>query len=104
MYVSYIKAWKAKQKAIAQIYGDWEESYNDLPRLMTTLLNTNPGTVVEWYTLNTDDPCLVVFFWSFTPSIEGFKHCRSVITIDETHLYGKYKHVILIAMGVDAEQ
>ena len=24
VYVSYMKAWKAKQKAISQIFGDWE--------------------------------------------------------------------------------
>ena len=29
---SYRKVWLAKQKAIARILGDWEESYNELPR------------------------------------------------------------------------
>ncbi|XP_016199478.1 uncharacterized protein LOC107640472 [Arachis ipaensis] len=29
---SYRKMWKAKQKAVAQIYGDWEELYTELPR------------------------------------------------------------------------
>ncbi|XP_052110295.1 uncharacterized protein LOC127741586 [Arachis duranensis] len=28
---SYRKVWMAKQKAVAQIYGDWEESYAELP-------------------------------------------------------------------------
>ena len=40
-------------------------------------------------------------FWSFKPSIEGFKHCRPVMSIDDTHLYGKYKGTLLIAMGCD---
>ncbi|XP_057724126.1 uncharacterized protein LOC130940093 [Arachis stenosperma] len=31
---SYRKVWMAKQKAVAQIYGDWEESYVELPRWM----------------------------------------------------------------------
>ncbi|XP_057756102.1 uncharacterized protein LOC130975306 [Arachis stenosperma] len=31
---SYRKVWMAKQKAVAQIYGDWEESYTELPRWM----------------------------------------------------------------------
>ncbi|MED6172272.1 hypothetical protein PIB30_048634 [Stylosanthes scabra] len=26
------KVWLAKQRVIAKIYGDWEESYNELPR------------------------------------------------------------------------
>ncbi|XP_052623600.1 uncharacterized protein LOC111881138 [Lactuca sativa] len=44
---------------------------------------------------------LGVFFWAFAPSIKGFHYCRPVISIDGTHLYGKYKGKMLIAMGVD---
>ena len=40
-------------------------------------------------------------FWSFKPSIKGFEHCRPVMSIDSTHLYGKYKDTLLIAMGCD---
>ncbi|RYR72623.1 hypothetical protein Ahy_A02g006846 isoform F [Arachis hypogaea] len=29
---TYRRVWMAKQKAIALIYGDWDESYNELPR------------------------------------------------------------------------
>ena len=38
-------------------------------------------------------------FWSFKPPIEGFEHCRLVLSIDGTHLYGKYKGTLIIAMG-----
>ena len=38
-------------------------------------------------------------FWSFKPSIEGFEHCCTVLSIDGTQLYGKYKGTSLIAMG-----
>ena len=40
-------------------------------------------------------------FWAFHPSIKGFKHCHHVLTIDGTHLYGKYKGTVMIAMGCD---
>ena len=40
-------------------------------------------------------------FWSFKPSIEGFEHCRPLMSIDGTHLYGKYKGTLLIAMECD---
>ena len=40
-------------------------------------------------------------FWSFKPSIEGFEHCRPILSIDGTHLYGKYKSTLLIAMRCD---
>ena len=42
--------------------------------------------------------------WSFKPSIEGFEHCRPVLNIDGTHLYGKYKGTLLIAMGCDGNK
>ena len=40
-------------------------------------------------------------FWSFKPSIEGFEHCRPVLSIDGTHSYEKYKCTLLIDMGCD---
>jgi hypothetical protein len=47
--VKYGKAWKAKQAAFKMLYGDWEEAYNRLPRLLGAMASTNPGmyTVVE---------------------------------------------------------
>ncbi|XP_021840717.1 uncharacterized protein [Spinacia oleracea] len=73
---------------------------------MQALKESNPGTVVEWCTLaSNEDPSVHIFlrvFWAFKPSIDGFKHCRPLITIDGTHLYGKYKGTLLIAMGTDA--
>ena len=40
-------------------------------------------------------------FWVFHPSIEGFNHYRPILSFDETHLYGKYKGTLMIAMGYD---
>ncbi|XP_021769465.1 uncharacterized protein LOC110733685 [Chenopodium quinoa] len=107
--VPYRRAWYAKQKAIAEIFGDWESSYNRLPSFMQALQESNPGTVVLWkykaiaegvYYSNME-----VFervFWAFKPSIDGFKHCMPLLSIDGTHLYGKYKGTLLVATSVDA--
>ena len=43
-------------------------------------------------------------YWAFAPCIAAFKYCRPVISIDGTHLYGKYKGVLMIAMATDANQ
>jgi hypothetical protein len=32
--VSYFKMWDAKQKAIGNIYGDWDKSYEELPKFL----------------------------------------------------------------------
>ncbi|XP_074306553.1 uncharacterized protein LOC141641805 [Silene latifolia] len=103
--ITYKRAWFAKQKAIANIFGDWENSYEELPKFMQALKESNPGNVVHWCLIPTSDPSVHIFqrvFWAFRPSIEGFNHCRPVISIDGTHLYGKYKGTLLIAMGIDA--
>ena len=39
--------------------------------------------------------------WSFKSSIDGFEHCRPVLSIDGTHLYGKYKGTLMIDIGCD---
>lgn len=104
--ITYKRAWLAKQKAIASIFGDWETSYEELPKYMQALQESNRGTVVHWWTMpSQEDPSVHIFcrvFWAFKPSIDGFKHCRPLITIDGTHLYGKYKGTLLIAMATDA--
>ncbi|KAJ0545089.1 putative MULE transposase domain-containing protein [Helianthus annuus] len=71
---------------------------------MEALKKFNPGTIVEWCVLRRTGVEQVEFrrvFWAFNHSILGFKHCRPVISIDATHLYGKYKGKLMIAMGVD---
>ena len=49
-----------------------------------------------------DDTILHYVFWAFAPCIEGFRHCKPMISIDGTHLYGKYRGVLLIAIATDA--
>ena len=43
--VKYGKAWKAKQAAFKMLYGNWEEAYNRIPRLLLAMAATNPGMV-----------------------------------------------------------
>ncbi|KAG9442209.1 hypothetical protein H6P81_018063 [Aristolochia fimbriata] len=35
-------------------------------------------------------------FWASGPAINGFQSCRPIISVDGTHLYGKYKGCLLI--------
>ncbi|XP_021626918.1 uncharacterized protein LOC110625590 [Manihot esculenta] len=106
---SYKKTYKAKQKAIARLYGGWDESYSFLRRFMTALHHFNLETVYmiednpHWINKRLNPMCRVFdrMFWAFKQSIEGFKHCRPVISIDRTFLYGKYTGCILCATALD---
>ena len=110
---SYKKAWEAKQKAIAQIWGDWDESYRRLPYLLAAIKHFNPGSVVEWdFSYDTceygtmvapDEKILKRVFWAYKPSIDSLKFSKPVLQIDGTFLYGKYKHTLLVATTIDGD-
>ncbi|RVX00532.1 hypothetical protein CK203_036969 [Vitis vinifera] len=102
--ISYKKASKAKLKALTNLFGDFYKSYAELPHFFIALEQANPGCVVISKTFPGIMENTEIFqrvFWTFQPSIEGFKHCRPVLSIDGTHLYGKYKGTLMIAMGCD---
>ncbi|CAH9131011.1 unnamed protein product [Cuscuta epithymum] len=91
--VSYKKMWHAKQKAIHTVFGDWEKSYKMLPKFIAALEKCN-NMIVVWQFEKLQDQNMGTFqrmFWAFPQSVEGFKYCRPVISIDGTHLYGRYK-------------
>ncbi|CAN1139336.1 Protein MAIN-LIKE 2 [Linum perenne] len=108
--ISYKKAWNGKQRAIERIYGNWEESYNELPTLMKAIQDRNYGTEVEFVTIEwtTEEGDTITqfdrVFWSFAPSIEGFKHCPPVLVVDGTFMTGKYKHTLLMASSFDGNK
>ncbi|XP_020989460.2 uncharacterized protein LOC107470969 [Arachis duranensis] len=45
--ISYRKAWLAKQKSIANIFGGWEDSYQALPWWLSVMVQKMPGSVVQ---------------------------------------------------------
>ncbi|KAK9991467.1 hypothetical protein SO802_026452 [Lithocarpus litseifolius] len=102
---SYYKVWDAKQKAIGKMFGNWEESYQRLQKLLMAYIDQDSTTQVFYRTKPTGEDDTVILhyvYWSFGPSIAGFKYCKPVISIDGTHLYGKYQGKLLVAMATDA--
>ncbi|KAG9458178.1 hypothetical protein H6P81_002686 [Aristolochia fimbriata] len=106
--VSYSRAWRVRNKALAAVFGGWDESYNLLPQFLKAIKDTNRGT--KYKMITTDDGVregnFVQFdraFWPFGPAIHGFQFCRPFISIDGTHLYGKYKGCLLIATSFDGD-
>ena len=101
--ISYKKALDGKHKAFRQLFGDFSQSYTELPRLFG-LEQENTGCVVIWKIFDSNMPNIEIFqrvFCSFKSSIEGFEHCRPILSTDGTHLYVKYKDTLLIAMRCD---
>ncbi|XP_015938245.1 uncharacterized protein LOC107463876 [Arachis duranensis] len=106
---TYRRVWMAKQKAIALIYGDCDESYNELPRWVLGVQVTMPGSIAVLQTspvrvggqLDESKAYFHRLFWTFPPCIEAFRHCKPLVSIDGTHLYGKYGGTLLIAIAQD---
>ncbi|XP_073219581.1 uncharacterized protein [Cicer arietinum] len=76
--ISYRKAWLGKNKAIEQIYGNWEESYNQLPRWLLVMRTFAPGTIIKMETIP-----------AYNEHVDG------------TWLYDKYKGTLLVAVAQD---
>ncbi|RYR28910.1 hypothetical protein Ahy_B01g053131 isoform A [Arachis hypogaea] len=43
-------------------------------------------------------------FCSFNPCIRAFRHFKPLVQVDGTHLYGKYKGTLLVAVAQDGNQ
>ncbi|XP_016164934.1 uncharacterized protein LOC107607499 [Arachis ipaensis] len=107
--ISYRKAWLAKQKVVESIFGGWEASYKALPIWFEAMCHKEPSAVVHFETMDAyqgDDlvPDIRVLhrvFWSYYPCIRAFRHCKPVVQVDGTHLYGKYKGCLLVAVSQD---
>ncbi|XP_015947756.1 uncharacterized protein LOC107472741 [Arachis duranensis] len=106
---TYRRVWLAKQKAVALIYGDWDESYNELSRWVLGVQLTMPGTVAVLRTspvrvcgqLDDSRTYFHRLFWTFSPCFKAFRHCKPLVSIDGTHLYGKYVKTLLVAIAQD---
>ncbi|XP_072059984.1 uncharacterized protein [Arachis hypogaea] len=107
--VSYRKAWLAKQRAIEKIFGGWEASYEALPIWFEAMCHKEPSAVVHFETMPAyqgddlvgDIRVLHRVFWSYYPCIRAFRHCKPIVQVDGTHLYGKYKGCLLVAVSQD---
>ncbi|XP_028753023.1 uncharacterized protein LOC114712639 [Neltuma alba] len=110
--VSYRKAWKAKQLAIAIAFGNWETSYSLLPRWLAVVQHFMPGSCIYFSNkqcsqVNTNGQLIEMFhrvFWTFKPCIDAFLYLKPIIQVDGTFLYGKYKGTLLMAISQDGDR
>ncbi|RVX08123.1 Serine/threonine-protein phosphatase 7 long form-like [Vitis vinifera] len=73
--VHYRRIWEAKRKAMLRVFGDWDESYQALPKWMNILQLTNPGTKVVWKTIPLGGICgnvrFMRVFWHLGQVLKG---------------------------------
>ncbi|XP_055822028.1 uncharacterized protein LOC129890514 [Solanum dulcamara] len=98
--LTYMQAWRAKEKALELVGGDPVQSYAKFPSYFHILEATYPGSYIRLYKLE-DDHFLNAFVALFT-SIKGWEYCRLIVVVDGTFLKGAYKGTMLTTNTLDA--
>ncbi|XP_048604954.1 uncharacterized protein LOC106378304 [Brassica napus] len=80
-------------------------SYKMLPQYLHVLKLANPGTIMDIKTeLDKEGKSRILYaFMSLKACIDGWQHLRKVLVVDGTHMFGKFKGVLLSASGQDAD-
>ncbi|XP_075075200.1 uncharacterized protein LOC107769196 [Nicotiana tabacum] len=98
--LSYMQAWRAKEKALQFLRGNPADSYSKLPKYFYILEETYPGSVVKLK--KTADECFLYAFIVLCTSISGWQHCRPVVVVDGTFVKSAYRGIMLTASTMDA--
>nr|KYP72354.1 hypothetical protein KK1_004942 [Cajanus cajan] len=77
----YRKGWMAKQKAIEDLHGNWEQSCHDLPKLLNVMKIFLNRFIVQKKTRPL------------------YNQQGEIVQVDGTFLYGKYKGTLLVVMA-----
>ncbi|XP_037465458.1 uncharacterized protein LOC119337427 isoform X4 [Triticum dicoccoides] len=101
--ILYDTVWRGKEKALAEVYGKWEESFEMLYKWKAEVLKRSPGSVVEIEVLEIDGNVYFHrFFCALKPCIDGFlEGCRPHLSIDSTALNGRWNGHLASATAVD---
>jgi hypothetical protein len=101
--IGYHTVWKGRERAIKELYGGWEESFEMLYRWKAEVLKVSPESVVEIDVQERDGMLYFHrFFCALQPCIEGFlEGCRPYLSVDSTALNGKWNGHLAAATAVD---
>ncbi|XP_070003300.1 uncharacterized protein LOC142165767 [Nicotiana tabacum] len=98
--LTYMQAWRAKEKALQFLRGHPADSYSKLPSYLYILEKTYPGSVVKLK--KTDDDCFLYVFVANCTSISGWEYYRPVVVVDGTFLKSAYRGIMLTTSTMDA--
>ncbi|KAL8513715.1 hypothetical protein ACS0TY_012997 [Phlomoides rotata] len=101
-HIPYWKAWRTIEAAKNQLWGSYDDSYDQLRWYCAAISSTNPGSVVS-LEHNSDTQHFERVFISFNACIEGFKSCRPMLFVDGTFMKGRAKGTLLAATAKDGD-
>ncbi|XP_028785499.1 uncharacterized protein LOC114741414 [Neltuma alba] len=100
--LTYHQAYRAKEKALEDIYGRPDQTYMLIPWTCDRLKETDDKTIAKW--VATRNSTFERVFIAYGCRIEGFiTGARHILYIDRSHLSGPYKGTLLSASAYDAD-
>ncbi|KAL7234305.1 hypothetical protein ACSBR1_017824 [Camellia fascicularis] len=102
--ITYNHAWLGVKKARTTTFEDFSMSYDAIGWYMDIMMSTNPGSYLQLDYTHQSGRFKRFFFIAFNASIQGFRHCHSLLFIDGTFLRGKYKDTLLTATTKNGDQ
>ncbi|XP_019252689.1 PREDICTED: uncharacterized protein LOC109231485 [Nicotiana attenuata] len=97
--VSYMLAWRAKEKAMNFLRGEPADSYNKLPGYLYTMDMTYPGSYIRMVKSPQNEFKYV--YISLYAFIKGFDQCRPIVVVDESHLKSYCTETFVSASTLD---
>ncbi|XP_052200909.1 uncharacterized protein LOC127807228 [Diospyros lotus] len=98
--ISYLKAWRSREKALDMIRGGAEESFQLLPSYLYMLNIKNSGTIAEIESNN--ESIFKYLFIAISARLAEFRsQMRPVIAVDACFLKGKYLGSLFVATSKD---
>ena len=97
--VSYMLAWRAREKAMNDLRGDPAASYNKLPAYVYILEKTYLGSYVKMHKSCENE--FLYFFVALKAFIKGFECCRPIVVVDGAHLKSTYNGTFVSASTLD---
>ncbi|PHT45039.1 hypothetical protein CQW23_14197 [Capsicum baccatum] len=99
---SYWMGWKGSIIAKNIIHGISEHGYACLLAFSHMVELLNPGSSYS-IMVNRMDGSFVYYLLAFGACMRGYAHIKKVIVVDGTHLYDKYRSVLLSVVARDTK-
>ncbi|XP_070008238.1 uncharacterized protein [Nicotiana sylvestris] len=97
--VSYMLAWRAKEKAMNFLRGELADSYKKLPGYLYTMDKTYPGSHIRMEKSSKNE--FMYVYISLYAFIRGFDHYRPTVVVDGSHLKSYYTGTFVSASTLD---
>ncbi|KAL6511790.1 hypothetical protein OROGR_021387 [Orobanche gracilis] len=102
LHFPYWKAWRAYESGMRNVFGSYDDSYDQLRWYCNAIERTNEGSIVSLES-NPNTNCFERVFIAFKACLDGFKKCRPMLFIDGTFMIGRAKGTLLGATAKDGD-